>query len=94
MLSNDAYAPTFSTPGSRRSAHTTLGARRNRLAARQARRGSSYVARTSSTRQSAAKHGEEDLPIPRGRAGIEDVAVGQRVAVVGAHVDFVAIFDR
>src|SRR5262245_30828272 len=39
------------------------------------------------------EHGEDQLPVPFGRTLVEDVAVGQRVAVFGALVNLVGVFD-
>jgi hypothetical protein len=40
------------------------------------------------------EHREDLLPVARRPARVEDVAVGQRVAVLGAGVHRVAIVDR
>ena len=39
------------------------------------------------------KHSKDDLPITVGRLLVIDVAVGQRVAVIGTFMNFVPIFD-
>ena len=40
---------------------------------------------------SPAEHREDQLPVAVGRAFVVDVAVGQRVTVLGASVEFVAV---
>src|SRR5262249_35475351 len=40
------------------------------------------------------EHREDVLPVTRRAARVEDVAIGERVAVLGALVDRVAIIDR
>src|ERR1700729_4027583 len=42
----------------------------------------------------SAEHGEDQLPIPVRRAFVMDVAVGQRIAMLRARVEFVLIRDR
>src|ERR1700722_12501108 len=42
----------------------------------------------------SAEHGEDQLPIPVRRAFVMDVAIGQRIAMLRARVEFVAIRDR
>src|SRR5881296_1517996 len=45
-------------------------------------------------RNLSVEHREDLLPVARRALRVEDVAVGQRVAVLGAFVDRVAIVDR
>src|ERR1044071_3973364 len=45
-------------------------------------------------RDLSAEHREDQLPIPVGRALVVDIAVGQRVAVLGAGMDLVPVAHR